>query len=310
MFGNIISVRNLTKTFPHQAKPSVSNLSFDLKQGEILGLLGPNGAGKTTTIQMLLGTLTPTQGTISYFDKDFYKHRSEILDRVGFASTYVSMPDHLSIFENLKIQGLLYGLSHTTTSERINYFLDKFHLNEKKNAQFGALSAGQKTRVLLVKAFLHNPQIVLLDEPTAALDPDIAEQIRTFILDEQKERKLSVFFTSHNMEEITYLCDRVIVLRNGSLFADDTPNNLSAQVSTTHVNLTFLHGFEKIVAYATQNNLSYYIKENIFSCQVNENNIASLLNDLAKNEISFSHISIDKPSLESYFLHIAKKDIP
>lgn len=307
MPSTVISVKNLTKTFPKQSRPALSNLSFELNRGEILGLLGPNGAGKTTTIQMLLGTLTPTSGTITYFDKNLSEQRSELLERVGFASTYVSMPEHLNVFENLKVQGLLYGLSTSETSQRIDYFLEKFHLTEKKLSQFGNLSAGQKTRVLLIKAFLHNPEIVLLDEPTAALDPDIAEQIREFILTEQKERNLAVFFTSHNMDEITYLCNRVLVLKDGALIANDTPTNLASAVSTAHLHLTFRSGFEQITTYAQKKQITYSIHENVFSCPVQEDTIVSLLNDLAAHKIFYTHISIDKPKLEDYFLHVAHK---
>jgi ABC-2 type transport system ATP-binding protein len=306
MPSTVISVNNLAKTFPNQPKAAVSNLSFELKRGEILGLLGPNGAGKTTTIQMMLGTLTPSSGSISYFGQDFNTQRSESLQRIGFASTYVNMPDHLSVTENLKFQGLLHGLSSKAATERIDYFLTKFHLTEKRSSQFGSLSAGQKTRVLLMKAFLHNPQAVLLDEPTAALDPDIAEQIRAFILAEQKERNLAVFFTSHNMDEITYLCDRVLVLKDGHLIANDSPMNLAAAVSTAHIHLTIKTGFDPMIAYAHKKNLQFSIRENVFSYAVEEDAIASLLNDLAAHQLTYTHISIDKPTLEDYFLRIAQ----
>lgn len=301
----VLCVKNLAKTFTTQQNPAVKNLSFRLNHGEILGILGPNGAGKTTTIQMLLGTLAPSTGSITYFGKDFVTNRSEILEKIGFASTYVSMPEHLSIKENLIIYGLLQGLHGKKLHTQITYFLDIFRLNEKRNWQFGSLSAGQKTRVLLAKAFLHEPEIVLLDEPTAALDPDIAEQIRNFISEEQRRRKLSLLFTSHNMQEITNLCDRVIVLKDGQLFANDSPTNLAAAVSTAHVHLTITEPLEKITTYATGKKLSYTVAANIITFNIDEHNIAQLLNDLALNQITYSHINIDKPSLEDYFLQVS-----
>lgn len=301
----VLQINNLSKTFNNQPQPAVNNVSFALHRGEILGLLGPNGAGKTTTIQMMLGTLAPSHGSIQYFGQDFFKNRSTILERVGFASTYASMPEHLSVTENLTVHGYLQGLTKTVLLERLDYYLNIFKLNEKRRSPFGYLSAGQKTRVLLAKAFLHNPEIILLDEPTAALDPDIAAQIRSFILDEQKKRNLTLFFTSHNMDEIAYLCDRVLVLKDGSLIADDSPKKLAASVSKAHVHLATQDGFEALKTYAESKNLSFSKRENIFSVTVDEYEIATLLIDLAARQITYTNISIDKPTLEDYFLQIA-----
>lgn len=301
----ILQVSNLSKTFPKQQHPAVNDVSFMLQRGEILGLLGPNGAGKTTTIQMLLGTLTPTTGSIAYFGKNFFENRSTSLQRIGFASTYSLLPEHLSVEENLKVYGLLQGLSSRTITMRINYYLDRFRIAEKRHFQFGALSAGQRTRVLLAKAFLHNPAIVLLDEPTAALDPDVAEQIRTFILEEQKARDLAVLFTSHNMHEITYMCNRVLVLKDGHLIANDSPQNLANAVSTSRVHLT-MPNFESITAFAQTAKLTFTTHENVFSIVVDEHNIAQLLSSVAAHNITYTHISIDKPTLDDYFIHIAQ----
>ena len=304
----VLQVHKLSKTFDRQQRAAVSDLSFSLQRGEILGLLGPNGAGKTTTIQMLLGTLTPSTGSISYFGKDFSLERSQALQHIGFASTYSHMPEHLSVTENLRIHGLLQGLSNKEVTQRMEHYLEVFRLTEKRGFQFSALSAGQKTRVLLAKAFLHNPEIVLLDEPTAALDPDVAEQIRAFVLEEQRQRGLAVFFTSHNMHEISYMCDRVIVLKDGKLIADDTPAKLATTVSTSHVHLTMQQGFADITIYAQQHNLPFTISENTFSITIDEHHIAALLGDLATHKIMYTHISIDKPSLEDYFIQVAQSN--
>jgi ABC-2 type transport system ATP-binding protein len=301
----VLEVNNLSKIFTNQPRPAVNNVSFRLHRGEILGFLGPNGAGKTTTVQMLLGTLTPSSGSIKYFGQDFFKNRSSILEHVGFASTYASMPEHLSVTENLTVHGYLQGLTKTVLLERLDYYLTIFKLTEKRKSPFGSLSAGQKTRVLLAKAFLHNPEIILLDEPTAALDPDIAAQIRSFILNEQKKRNLTLFFTSHNMDEITYLCDRVLVLKDGNLIADDSPQKLAASVSKAHVHLASQEGFNSLKTYAESKNLSFSIRENIFSVTVDEHEIAAFLSDLAARQITYTNISIDKPTLEDYFLQIA-----
>lgn len=308
MDDTVLQVSNLSKTFPKQQRAAVADVSFSLHRGEILGLLGPNGAGKTTTIQMLLGTLHPSIGGITYFGENFLDLRSEILQQIGFASTYSLLPEHLSVEENLKVYGLLQGISTDLITTRIDTYLERFRLTEKRKFQFGALSAGQRTRVLLAKAFLHNPAIVLLDEPTAALDPDVAEQIRSFILEEQKQRGLSVFFTSHNMHEVSYMCNRVIVLKDGHLIADDSPRNLAQAVSTCRIHLTMQNGFQAITAFAQQANLSFSTHEDRFSIVVDEHNFASLLSSLASNNISYTHISIDKPTLDDYFIKIAQSN--
>ncbi|MFS8506586.1 MAG: ABC transporter ATP-binding protein [Candidatus Babeliales bacterium] len=186
----VLKVSNLIKTFssgifPFTKKKSytaVDNISFTLNKGEILGLLGPNGAGKTTTIQMLLGTLTPTSGSIHYFDHDFTHNRIALLNKIGYASGYDKLPARLTVAENLDIIGRIYNIPSLIRTKRIKELLEFFQIGELHNKQTGTLSAGQATRVMLAKTFINVPEIVLLDEPTASLDPDIAHQVRKFIL--------------------------------------------------------------------------------------------------------------------------------
>src|SRR3989339_1104196 len=174
---SILKVTNLTKTFGSGKKAftAVDNISFGLKEGEILGLLGPNGAGKTTTIQMLLGVLTPTFGEISFFGKLFEKHREEILEKVNFSSTYTNLPWHLTARENLIYTSYLYDIPDR--DKRVNEMIVQFRLEKLKNQALNDLSAGQLTRVNLAKAFINKPQVLLLDEPTASLDPETAHFI-------------------------------------------------------------------------------------------------------------------------------------
>ncbi len=303
-----ISVTNLTKTFNNGRRTftALQEISFDLNQGEILGLLGPNGAGKTTTIQLLLSTLTPTSGAIQFFGKNFFTNRSEILQQLGFASTYVNLPAHLTVQENLKIQGLLYGMNGTALSEALELSLTAFKLEGLRNKEVGQLSAGQKTRVMLAKAFITKPKVVLLDEPTASLDPDVAEQIRSFILDLRAQHNISVLFTSHNMDEITTMCDRVIVLKHGSIIANAKPETLAASISTTRLQLVVGNGLEKTIALAQTNNLVYTLKDRWIEIALDERAIAHFLTQLALNDITYTHIAIEKPTLEDYFIHIAK----
>lgn len=308
----VLEVKNLRKVFPsrqEKGKPfiAVDDISFTLGSGEVLGLLGPNGAGKTTTIQMLLSTLTPTSGTISVLGNELQSHRSEVLQHVGFASTYVSLPSHLTIYENLEVHGRIYGLSGKRLHERVEKYLNAFSVWSMREQAIATLSAGQKTRVMLAKAFMTHPKIVLLDEPTAALDPDVAHEVRQFISRQQKEHGVSILFTSHNMSEVTEICDRVMVLQHGKIIADDTPEGLASSVSTSKVYLVVGDGLKRAAACAQSKELPYLIEERWITIEVDENQIAQLLTDLAHAGVSYSQIWIEKPSLEDYFLQISKQ---
>ncbi len=285
---------------------AVNRISFDLHKGEILGLLGPNGAGKTTTIQMLLGTLTPTSGTIRYFDKDFKKNRSAILEHVSFASAYAKLPGKLTVYENLSIYARLYGMRSTQFKPKINMLLGHFGISGLRNRQTRTLSAGQMTRVMLVKAFMIDPDIVLLDEPTASLDPDVAHTVRQFILQQQHERKIAILFTSHNMDEVEEVCDRILVLKEGNIVADDTPERLAASIATARVELIISEGMDAALMYAQQNAYIYTQEKNSLVIEVDEHNVSQLLAGLAKVHVIYTQISIEKPTLEDYFIHVAK----
>lgn len=287
---------------------AVNKISFELKKGEILGLLGPNGAGKTTTIQMLLGTLTPTSGSILYFKKDFQTQASSILQHVGFASAYSKLPGKLTIYENLDIFGRLYGLNSSERRTRIEHLLDIFNIADIRNKLMRNLSAGQTTRAILAKAFLPNPEIVLLDEPTASLDPDIAHDIRQFILQQQKERNISIIFTSHNMDEVAEVCDRVIVMKSGTIIACDSPTRLASSISVTRVALMITQGLSSALSYLENQKLIHAQEKNSLLIEIDEHEIAHLLSALANMGVVYSQISIYKPTLEDYFIKIAKQE--
>jgi ABC-2 type transport system ATP-binding protein len=301
---SVLQVTSLRKEFG--TFQAVNNISFSIKKGEILGLLGPNGAGKTTTIQMLLGALTPTSGSITYFGKELSSHRSEILQQVTFASAYVKLPSRLTIAENLDIFARMYGVPAHERHERIRYFLNLFGMEYIRNKYVGDLSAGQITRVMLAKAFIPKPKIILLDEPTASLDPDVAQEVRSFVLEQKKKEGLSVLFTSHNMDEVTHVCDRVLVLQHGTIIADNTPAQLASSIANARVHLFITQGMEKAIAHAQQHKLGYTVNNNDLQIEV-EHTVAQLLIDLTRQDVYYSQISIDKPSLEDYFLHIAKQ---
>lgn len=306
----ILEVKNLTKTFvAGRGKPpfvAVNDISFTLQRGEVLGLLGTNGAGKTTTIQMLLSTLTPSSGSISYFGKDFFAHRSECLQKISFASTYINLPSTLTVQENLFFYGTLYGFSRAQLAINIQQGLERFGIEELRYKKTGTLSAGQKTRLMLCKAFLTNPEILLLDEPTASLDPAIAHEVRDLILQQQRDRVISVLFTSHNMDEVAYVCNRILVLSQGSIIANDTPKHLAASVRTSHVKLVISNGLTRTINYVKKQGLPFCINERSIKIDVDEDKIAQLLNDLAKDNVCYTQIAIEKPTLEDYFLRISQ----
>lgn len=222
MTNPVLEVKNLTKKFGEFT--AVDNLSFSLKDGEILGLLGPNGAGKTTTIQMLLGVMDPTFGEITYFGKSFAKHREEILKQINYSSGYISLPWLHTVEEILDVFARLYEVPNK--KNRILKLLQIFEIEHLYKEQFYNLSAGERSRVLLVKAFLNYPKILLLDEPTASLDPDIASKVRQFLKKEKQEFSVSMLFTSHNMPEIEEMCDRIIFIHHGQVISHGTPSEL------------------------------------------------------------------------------------
>ncbi len=215
----IVEVTRLTKFF--KTLKAVDEVSFRLEPGEILGLLGPNGAGKTTIIHMLLGLTTPTSGSIRVFGFDLEKHRSEILQQANFSSTYVSMPYSLTVRESLKVFSWLYNVRRK--EEKISELLRIFEMEEIKNKEVRHLSSGLLTRLNLAKALINSPRVLFLDEPTASLDPDIADKTRTLLRRIKKEQGISIIYTSHNMKEMEEISDRIIFLHKGRIVASGKP---------------------------------------------------------------------------------------
>lgn len=304
----ILTVNKLTKKFP--GKPpmiAVDEISFELKKGEILGLLGPNGAGKTTTIHMLLGTLTYTSGSIVYFGKEFKKNRSAVLQHVAFASTYVNLPWKLTIKQNLDVFGRLYGLTSSEIKLRSLPLLERFGIADKQEVTVTQLSAGQLTRLILVKAFLVRPSVALLDEPTASLDPDMAKEVCSFLLEQRDQEGTSMLFTSHKMDEVAELCDRILFLQSGKIIANDVPENLVKTISHSRLELVVVDGMENVVALAKRRNFVYKTDHRLIEIEMEESSIASFLIELAKSNISYTTIRINQPTLEDYFLKMVKR---
>lgn len=305
---SILSTTNLRKVYPGKTPfVAIDDISFDLKEGEILGLLGPNGSGKTTTIQMLLGTLTPSAGAISYFGKDFLLHRSDILRHVSFASTFTSLPFTLTVAENLEVFGYLYGYGGKESARLFDPLLERFGILDKRSNRVSSLSAGQVTRLMLVKAFFIQPKVVLLDEPTASLDPDIANDICNFILEQREMKSVSILFTSHKMQEVMEICDRTIFLKSGKIIADDTPENLAKSVSKFSIRLVIVDGLKRTAAIAQREGLRYTIDHRHIEIALSEDKIPEFLNAQSEAKVSYANIKIEELSLEDFFLQMAKR---
>lgn len=300
---DILKVQNLTKKFGKFK--AVDNISFRLREGEILGLLGPNGAGKTTTIQMLLGVLTPTSGKVSYFGQDLLSHREEILEKVNFSSTYTELPWRLTVFENLHFLSYLYDIKDR--KKRIHEVVEIFKLEKLLHQPISELSSGQMTRVNLAKAFLNSPKVILLDEPTASLDPDTAKYIRDFLLAQRKKTKLTIVWTSHNMGEVEEVCDRVVFINKGKIVADDKPSELAKSIKISHVALNVADGLKRTIEYCTTKTIPYRLEGRNIVVDLNEQDIPDFLKGLMDKGVYYDEISIDKPTLEDYFLQVAKQ---
>jgi ABC-2 type transport system ATP-binding protein len=215
----ILQVENLHRRFGAQV--AVEKLSFSVHRGEVVGLLGANGAGKTTAMSSVMGLVKPTSGSIRIFGMDPYKDRIACLRRSNFSSAYSDLPGNLYVWQNLKVFAMIYGVKKP--KEKIKQLLERFEIPHLYNRVTGHLSAGESTRLHLCKALLNDPELLLLDEPTASLDPDIADKVRKTILQLQQERGIGILYTSHNMRDIEEVCDRVIFMHRGRVVTEGKP---------------------------------------------------------------------------------------
>lgn len=221
---NPLQVEGLTKRY-RQAL-AVDGLSFTVARGEIVGLIGANGAGKTTTMAVLLGLVLPTSGRVRIFGLDPDRNRRQVLERMNFASPYAALPHRLTVMENLVIYADLYGVKDKRSI--LENLYRQLEISELLKRRYGQLSSGQKTRVAMAKALVNKPDLLLLDEPTASLDPDVAEKVRDCLLSYRSERGAGILISSHNMLEVERICDRVIILKQGRIAAQGTPKEVIA----------------------------------------------------------------------------------
>ena len=233
-----IKIKNLYKNY--KGFEAVNNLNFEIKKGSITGLLGPNGCGKTTTIGMILGLIRPTKGQVLINNKDIEieKNRISVLEKMNFISPYVELPKKLSVKENLIVYGKLYEVKNL--QNRINTLCNDLNLKEFLNKKTGELSSGQKNRVSLAKSLINNPEILLLDEPTASLDPDTGDYVRSYIENYAKKNNTTILLASHNMSEVERLCENIMMMKQGKIIDEGTCEELIFKHGRVNLEETFL----------------------------------------------------------------------
>lgn len=217
---------------------ALSDLTFSIPEGQICALLGGNGAGKTTTLAILLGLLLPTAGGVRIFGEDLLAHRYRVLPRMNFSSPYVDLPHRLTVAENLKVYARLYGVRQI--ARRVSALASDLDLGALLERSYGGLSAGQKTRVSLAKALVNEPDLLLLDEPTASLDPDTADRVRTYLMEYRRKHQATLLIASHNMQEVERVAERVLMLRRGRLIGEGAPQELIGRYGRNSLEEVFL----------------------------------------------------------------------
>ncbi len=231
-----LEIFDLSKTY--DTKEAVRNISFKVNENEIIGILGPNGCGKTTTIGMILGLLKPTKGKVLINGFEIEKQRVDLLNKLNFISPYIELPKKLTVKQNLEVYGRLYDVKKLRI--KIDYLSEKLRLNEFINKITGELSSGQKNRVSLAKSVINDPSVLLLDEPTASLDPETGDFVRSFLEEYQKEKKTSILLASHNMSEVERLCSSVLMMNKGSIIDQGTPEELIKKHGRRNMEEVFL----------------------------------------------------------------------
>ncbi len=232
----LVEVKKLKKNYG--SKEAVNGISFNIEEDQILGLLGPNGSGKTTTIGMLLGLLKPSAGEIKINKMNFENKRIDILSKINFISPYIELPKKLTVKQNLTVYGKLYNI--IDLKERIEYLTEELRLEDLLNRVTGELSSGQKNRASLAKALINKPKVLFLDEPTASLDPEIGDFVRSFLETYKKENKISILLASHNMNEVTRLCKSILMMKDGVIIDKGNPNELITKHGRKNLEEVFL----------------------------------------------------------------------
>jgi len=300
--STLLEVKNLYKSYGNFE--ALKGISFSLEKGEILGFLGPNGAGKTTTIQILLQIITPNSGDVTIFGMPAFTHREEVLQRMNFTSAYVNLFGALTVWENLKVFAKLYGLKRY---DKIHSLLKEFEAENLKDKKAVTLSSGQLTRIMVIKALLNDPELLLLDEPTSSLDPDIAEKMREILKEIRRTRNISMLYTSHNMAEIEEMCGRVIFLSKGNIVANDTPKKLTSLIPDHTLSIVFEHEPKRLREFLSEKNIQGSFDGTVLNITTDNESIPKILGQIYQRGDHIRDIRIQEPDLEDVFLKIARE---
>lgn len=296
----VVRARGLTKRFGQFT--AVDQIDFEIRPGEIVGFLGPNGAGKTTTIRMMLNVLKPNSGELTIFGETFDRHRKSILSRMNASSGTLTLPGKLTVLENLKVFADLYGIPRADA--RIDELLEKFDLTDLQRRNLYSLSTGQQVRVSLARAFINHPKLLLLDEPTASLDPDVADRVRTNLLQTVESEKTTVFLTSHNMMEVEKVCTRVLFLNAGKIQAEGSPRELARRVKQWTLSIKTKEALKNVPSGHRVSRIDLHQRELIV--EIDRHHVGAFITELIREGAEIEALTIHEPTLEDFFVFSAR----
>ncbi len=303
MSETVLGVSELVKDYG--AYRAVDSISFEIKRGQVLGLLGPNGAGKSTTIQMLVGITKSTAGKIQYFDLNFEHYRRASLQRINFTSAYNTLLGRITVKENMLTFAGLYGVKNRLS--KIAGLLEQFEISHLANHRYVDLSSGEKTRVNLAKSLLNDPELILMDEPTASLDPDIADKTLKWIEELRASRNLSILFTSHNMDEVERICDQVIFMDKGKIVSQGSPSDHTSKLNEVEVSLNYKGNQEHLVRILDEHKFVHQLLgRGKVTIKTNKDKTATAIALVAQSGFQITDTEVKKPDLEQVFLEIAR----
>ena len=298
-----LEVSQLTKHYGNFV--AVDNVSFSVPRGSVVGLLGPNGAGKTTTIQMLMGITTPSSGGIRFFGDDFTRHRQACLQKINYTSAYNHLQERITVRENLVVYAGLYSVRNSR--RKIDELSEYFGITDLMDQLFRSLSAGQRTRVNITKALLNDPELVMMDEPTASLDPDIRDKVMEMIEKLRDERGISILYTSHNMDEVARLCDEVIFLYEGRILRSASPHDLALDAHRPSIVLHFNGDAQLVRAHFASLGLQADVTTNMATVEIDARETPRVIGSLESvDQVTVVDIEVKRPNLEDAFLHFSR----
>ena len=311
--NHCIVVTDLRKDYEGK-KVALDGISFDVDYGKVFGFLGPNGAGKSTAIKILTTLLNPTSGSVYIFGKEITKHGLEIRKRIGVVSQHPSSENNLKVEKALDLYGLLWGIERKKRTDKVNEIIDAFDLQEIRNTKHDDLSIGQKRRVQLAREFIHDMKLLFLDEPTVGLDPSARRMLLDYIKGQVKSG-LTVFFTTHIMEEAEYLCDEIAIINRGRIIAFDTPDGLKNKYNATNIIELKIKDITAISILPLIKKIAHYsqvVVDRDYGFKIKSSNsqqvLTKIIEDLSKNNIKIESIVIKSPSLEEVFLNMVNDE--